>query len=92
MIESEAGQSLIDPKIYQYQYVNEHGGGLIPPANFTENPFTSYLKSIGTTVGQINQINQTMEVNAHLHHSRRTSAQQTPSISHHSDHQTSRNL
>lgn len=67
MTDSEADQSLVDPKTYQYQYVNEHGGGLIPPANFTENPFTSYLKSIGTTVGQVNTINQTMDVGAHHH-------------------------
>ena len=45
----------------QRAYVNAHGGGLIPPANFSENPFTSYLKSVGATVGQTHMMQPSLE-------------------------------
>jgi hypothetical protein len=44
---------MMNQREQQHAYVNAHGGGLIPPANFSENPFTSYLKSIGATVSQV---------------------------------------
>ncbi len=53
----ETPQILMSQRDQQHAYVNAHGGGLVPPAQFSENPFTSYLKTNGATVGQVHQLN-----------------------------------